>query len=539
MSVAALHLHWIFFANAGGLWRDEAGSVQLALLPSLRDVWAMLTHDLSPMLMPLAIRSWSAMGFGGTDFGLRCLGLGIGLLLLASLWTAAAMMRRGTPVVALALAGLDVTVIRAGDSLRAYGLGSALAVLMLALMWRLTQKPNFTNALLAALGAILSVQSLFQDSFFVLAAVCGGIAVCIAERRWRGAVWILAVGALAAATLVPYVHPLVKSQDWWMLEKTGFQFWRGRLYFLEAANYPTPEFKWIWLGLFLIALVFGIIVAVSSRAKMAQDFSGRNLIFFGWISLAAGVAGFLIFLQVADLPTQPWYYVPLIAFIAVCLDAILAPCARWLQPTLAIAIGLLVLINHPTGAAALIRRQTNADIVTARLTDQATAHDYIVVNPWYYGISFVRYYKGAASWDTLPPLGDHSIHRYDQFKIEMQKTNAIQSVLAKIAATLQSGHRVWILTDIKGAEIPPRGSQPRINLPPPPLRISRWSDSPYSVVWQSQAMCFASDHSRRFEKIPIPANQPVNPDEDLRLLVAEGWQTNSTPASVKQTPRKT
>ena len=88
------------------------------------------------------MRAWSATGFGNTDPGLRVLGLFVGLFLLLAFWFASWTMRNGAPLLAVTLAGLNVTMVRAGDSLRGYGLGSALAVLTLAVIWRLTCRPS-------------------------------------------------------------------------------------------------------------------------------------------------------------------------------------------------------------------------------------------------------------------------------------------------------------------------------------------------------------------------------------------------------------
>ena len=66
----------------------------------------------------------------------------VGLFLLLAFWFASWTMRSGAPLLAVTLAGLNVTIIRAGDSLRGYGLGSALAVLTLAVIWRLTCRPS-------------------------------------------------------------------------------------------------------------------------------------------------------------------------------------------------------------------------------------------------------------------------------------------------------------------------------------------------------------------------------------------------------------
>ena len=71
MTLFAAYLHVLFFVSAGGLWRDEAGFVYLSLLPSFSKVWQTLPYDHCPILMPLAVRAWSATGFGNTDPGLR------------------------------------------------------------------------------------------------------------------------------------------------------------------------------------------------------------------------------------------------------------------------------------------------------------------------------------------------------------------------------------------------------------------------------------------------------------------------------------
>src|SRR6266446_2327464 len=132
VTLCAVYLHVLFLLNAGGLWRDEVDLVHLSLLPSVSQMWQNLPHDSCPILMHLVVRAWSAAGFGNTDPSLRVLGLYVGLSLLLAFWFASWTMRTGAPLLAVTLAGLNVTIVRAGDSLRGYGLGSALAVLALA-----------------------------------------------------------------------------------------------------------------------------------------------------------------------------------------------------------------------------------------------------------------------------------------------------------------------------------------------------------------------------------------------------------------------
>src|ERR1700745_1990828 len=105
VTLCAIYLHVLFLLNAGGLWRDEVDLVHLSLLPSFSEVWQNLPHDSCPILMHLAVRAWSAAAdFGNTDAGLRVLGLYVGLFLLLTFWLASWIMRKGVPLLALAVA---------------------------------------------------------------------------------------------------------------------------------------------------------------------------------------------------------------------------------------------------------------------------------------------------------------------------------------------------------------------------------------------------------------------------------------------------
>src|SRR6266705_913631 len=228
VTLCAVYLHVLFFLNAGGLWRDEIELVNLSVLPSFSEMWQNLPHDSCPILMHLVVRAWSAAAsFGNTDAGLRVLGLYVGVFLLLAFWFASWTMRNGAPLLAVTLAGLNVTILRAGDSLRGYGLGSALAVLMLALIWRLSCRPSLAAFSCAVAVAVLSVQSLYQNAFLLFAACCGGFVLCGVERRWRDTLPIFAVGAAAAVSLLPYIPLLIRAQDWYVLTKIVFRFSTG------------------------------------------------------------------------------------------------------------------------------------------------------------------------------------------------------------------------------------------------------------------------------------------------------------------------
>jgi len=171
------------------------------------------------------VRAWSAApSLGNTDAGLRVLGLYVGLFLLLAFWFASWTMRNGAPLLAVTLAGLNVTIIRVGDSLRGYGLGSALAVLTLAVIWRLACRPSLPAFFCAVAVAVLTVQSLYQNAFLLFAACCGGFVLCAVERRWRDTLPIFAVGAAAVVSLLPYI-PILRANDvGYVTSKGGFRF---------------------------------------------------------------------------------------------------------------------------------------------------------------------------------------------------------------------------------------------------------------------------------------------------------------------------
>src|SRR5262249_46110858 len=301
LTLFATYLHVLFLLSAGGLWRDEAGFVHFALLPSLSNVWQNLPHDHCPILMPLAVRAWSAAGLGNTDLGLRVLGLVLGLFLLLAFWFASWTMRNGAPLLAVTLAGLNVTMVRAGDSLRSYGLGSALVVFALAVIWRLSCRPSLPAFFCAAAVAILSVQALYQNAFLLFAACCGGFMLCAVERRWRDTLPILAVGAAAAVLLLSYLPVIIRGQDLYIVEKVGFRCSQGWKQLSVATGSPLTIFTWVWVAFWIGAVAAAICILFWRRDRFPDHV--RGLILFAASSLVLGAAGFAFFLKLAQLPT--------------------------------------------------------------------------------------------------------------------------------------------------------------------------------------------------------------------------------------------
>jgi hypothetical protein len=516
VTLSATFLHALFFLNAGGLWRDEVDLVHLSLLPSVSEVWQNLPHDSCPILMHLAVRVWSAAGLGNTDLGLRVLGLSVGLFLLLAFWFASWTMRNGAPLLAVTLAGLNVTMVRAGDSLRGYGLGSALAVLTLAVIWRLTRRPTPAAFCSAVAVAVLSVQSLYQNAFFVFAACCSGFVLCTVERRWRDTLPLFAVGATAAVSLLPYIPLIVRAQNWYIIMKVGFRFSHGWKQLAVAIGSPLTVFTWIWVALWIGAFATAIYVLFWSRDRLPDR--GRSLILFAGTSLVLGAAGYALFLKLSEYPTQPWNYAPLMAFSAVCLDAIFYTAWRRARPAATIFAALTISTTFLFELPAVECRQTNVDLIAARLSTEVAPNDYVIVHPWYCGVTFNRYYKGAAPWTTLPPLEDYALERYDLLKAKMQTKDPIAPVIDRITSTLQSGNRVWLMGNMQFTEEPPPEILPAPNNP------WGWFDERYSFYWGVQVTQFVSAHCRRGAVVMPPSTNCVNPFENLPVVAVAGWK---------------
>jgi hypothetical protein len=183
------------------------------------------------------------------------------------------------------------------------------------------------------------------------------------------------------------------------------------------------------------------------------------------------------------------------------------------------AVGIAAAVALP-GWQQVTERRTNADIVATVLGKEAAAGDLILVTPWYYGVSFHRYYKGSAEWVTLPPLEDLRIHRYDLLKAAMARPNPIDPVLERMAETLKSGHRLWLV----GVLPDPRTVEQPAVLPPAPNAPSGWYCGPYLITWAQQASYLLKSHALRAEVRPTGAGRPVNPYENMPVVVVSGWQ---------------
>src|SRR5947208_9449249 len=141
--------------NAGPLWRDEINTLNLAHMPSLRDIWHNLQFESCPLLWPLLVRGCGMLGLTNGDMGIRILGLGIGLFFLTSLWLCERWIGGRTPILSVALlGGLPAFIFIVGAN-RAYGLAGCLLVLSFGKIWRVLESPTKSRIFSASFICLL------------------------------------------------------------------------------------------------------------------------------------------------------------------------------------------------------------------------------------------------------------------------------------------------------------------------------------------------------------------------------------------------
>ena len=538
IALVAIALHVRFVTHVGGLWRDEANSVQLSTLPTITEVWHNLDFDSFPILFFVLLRSWTGVFGADSDAALRLLGLIIGLSTLGVLFVNARTSRGHLPVLSIALIGLNPMLIRYGDSTRAYGLGILLLLLTLWSFWRLVESPSFpgyTKILTAGLLAVLSVQCLYYNSVLLLAICAGATAVAMRIKAWRTVGIILAIGFFGALSLLPYLPMIRRMHAWTFLVSYPVDLawlWKRSC---EVTGSPDPICIWLWTGLFVAGLGVAAGAGVStiwSRSKTRRK-SERELppvVLFAAVSLFVAVPAYAGFLWILNYYTQPWYYITITAFAACALDVVFGAWpanAKFLQLPLLLravrvvaAFTLLCIAGLPAWAEMPIRH-TNVDLLAAQLRSQTVKGDVILISHWQYAISLYRYYGGPAEIITLPPIDDHRFHRYDLALRQMMTADPLQPVFVRLDNVLRSGHRVFLAG--------------RFNFPKPDFVMpsvapgyldasGQWHGAAFEAVWSLQAGHFLRSHATRLVQIKVAVPDPglVQGFENLELGMAEG-----------------
>jgi hypothetical protein len=519
-TLLASGLHVVFGMQAGALWRDEVNSLEIATVRTFSEMWMNLDYDSFPALFFLVLRPFAGVPASASDAQLRAFGVVIGVLILGALWLNARAFRIGVPLVSVALVGFNPMVIRYGDSLRAYGLGTLLILLAFAAIWKVVESPTPRRVGLAALTALLSVQCLYYNAILLFAICLGAVAVSFRRRQSKCVILVLSIGAVAAISLLPY-WPVIRRVSAWNFQfkaPINFAFLWGKL--SETLASPVGAAVWAWVILFACATVAGLwALWLRSDGQAAES---RDRLLFVWVTLLVGVVGYAGFLRVLSYVTQPWYYVLFVVFAALCLDLIFASVRTGSLPVFLRSAFALLFVGVAAFPAwrEIQTRQTNVDVIAARLQSLAGPEDLILINTWNYGIPFRRYYRGLTSTATIPPIEDLRFHRCDLVKRRMMSPDPMAPVLQKMDETLRSGHTIWLIGRLYFVQ---PGKEPRV-IPPGYDGPNGWVGGNFYAAWALQVGFLVQSHALHFERVRVPLAQPVSHYENLPLGAIRGWR---------------
>jgi hypothetical protein len=289
--------------------------------------------------------------------------------------------------------------------------------------------------------------------------------------------------------------------------------WRIALSHLDTLiAFPLPQFFWLW------AALAGFVLWRALAGLLARQ--RDDLALFGGVTMGCGAAAFWLFLRCASFPVQPWYFLPPVALAAVCFDAVLPRPSGKFRAALFGGLAAVAVIAVMFSVRLLDYRFTNVDQFARKISAQASQNDLAIVTPWQIGITFARYFHAPCEWTTVPPLADHTIHRFDLIQLTMANTNAMQPVFEKISQTLQAGGVVWVvggINEVGGTNTPP-------SLPPPPLKASGWNETPYRITWNNQLGWLLRNHAANIETLDRGFAEDVNLNERVAFMKVTGWK---------------
>lgn len=204
----------------------------------------------------------------------------------------------------------------------------------------------------------------------------------------------------------------------------------------------------------------------------------------------------------------------MIAFVN---DAVLGHARAGALGRVAVLI-LIAAVSWNSTVELLQRRQTNIDSIATALEETANPKDLIVVQPWFFGVSFSRYYHGQTPWTSIPELPELTVHRYDLAKQAMATPDAVDRVMQRITSTLMSGQRVWIVGGLP--QLPPGYLYGTTPTAPHPQH--GWQQFPYLLACRLEVAGILNRLAAQTVRVELPQSAPINLEEDVELSLSSG-----------------
>lgn len=517
ISLGLIVPHMEFYRHAGPLWRDEVNSVNVATMPGLRASFASMHYDSFSYAWVVLLRSWIGL-FGSADRALRALGLLIGIGGIGVVWLSARSLGLAAPLASLVLFSLNPSTIVYGGSVRGYGLGALAVALSFGAVWSFVSAPRRASFLRAAPACMFASLTYLPNAVLLAAFFGAGGVVLLGRRDWRGIAGLAGLAALALFAWLLNLPWVAYAFRVAALEQQDVELARLLAIFRQALASDVALLGWCWAAAALLASAAG---AVALRSRAVGE---RDRVLFAGLTVVAAAFGYFVYLRFgARLPTQFWYYLSLMVALALGFDALIdAAVRRWRGAQVAAAaLALAAALGMAREVGATVRvRMSNLDLVAAHLEREARRGDLVVVFPWYCGITFQRYYRGAAEWITLPDFREHKFHTHLLVAERMKRgEDGVRAELERVERTLRAGGSVWVVGPLR-APAPGERLEP---LPPAP-GPQGWRAGPYLDRWELRLGELLRAHGAEAWKVPVDEPGPVNSWERLPLVLVQGWR---------------
>ena len=151
-----------------------------------------------------------------------------------------------------------------------------------------------------------------------------GAAVATRRRAWWVVIQVAATGLIAAISVIPYFAVMRNLGDWNILVKApkyNLAIFFGKL--SETLSAGGSFIFGVWIVLVIIATLLGLLclfVPVVFRCAEPQ----RDVTLFLLVALVISSTGYFLFLKLLSYQTQAWYYLDLLAVVALAVDGLLA-----------------------------------------------------------------------------------------------------------------------------------------------------------------------------------------------------------------------
>lgn len=516
-------LHIVCLMDNPALWRDEIAALNLSQVNSFKKFWELCEFDSSFAFWFVVLRSWTTV-FGSSDLSMRILGTGIGLALLGTCWWAARKFHCKYPLVTLSLFSLNSAVIYWGDTIRGYGLGTLLLLVMLCQIWSYTENPSWKRLLLAFLPALMAVHTLYYNCIFLFAICLGSAAVSWRTRNWRAILQILGMGFVCALTMLVYVDVIRRVGAWRSVVVSPLSMKFVIDLFNGAAGYAAYVLDFVWATLVPLTVIIFAVFAVVKWKSGDRPLSQRSLYLL--VTYVVGLAGYFGLLFWHGYQPQPWHFVPILGFVIIPIETAMmdavrrSEAGRKLRLYFVFAFWLLVFYSTFTLVES---RRTSVDIATRQINEKAQPGDLVVVQPMYYGITFRHYHNSKAgdNWVAVPGMtGDELlVHRYDILRDLLYQKSPANKVLQQIDDTLKAGHTVWYVgTTLK------LHKEMSIGPAPPPLTpTSKFGSGHHMQYWDKLFYRHFEDHAEKVTDLHVGSFNLYG-FENAFLVSASGWQ---------------